>query len=193
MKKTFRSGFVTIIGRPNVGKSTLLNRILGEKVAITSNKPQTTRNRIVGVHNFDQGQVSFIDTPGIHKAKGKLNRFMVEQALGACANIDIILFLIEAKNNLGPGDEFIINVFEKAKVPVYLIINKIDQVSPESLLGKIQQYSERFSFDEVIPLSAMTGNGVDQLLNVVESALPEGPQYYPDDILTDQPERFCCR
>ncbi len=190
MKKTFRSGFVTIIGRPNVGKSTLLNRILGEKVAITSNKPQTTRNRIVGVHNFDQGQVSFIDTPGIHKAKGKLNRFMVEQALGACANIDIILFLIEAKNNLGPGDEFIINVFEKAKVPVYLIINKIDQVSPESLLGKIQQYSERFSFDEVIPLSAMTGNGVDQLLNVVESALPEGPQYYPDDILTDQPERF---
>lgn len=190
MKKAFRSGFVTIIGRPNVGKSTLLNRILGEKIAITSSKPQTTRNRIVGVHNFEDGQVSFIDTPGIHKAKGKLNKFMVEQALGACSNIDLILFLIEAKNSLGPGDEFILNILEKSEVPVYLVINKIDQVSPESLLSKIQQYSERFNFQEVIPLSAKTGNGVPQMLKVVEGNMPEGPQYYPEDVLTDQPERF---
>ncbi len=190
MKKSFHSGFVTIIGRPNVGKSTLLNRILGEKITITSSKPQTTRNRIVGVHNFEDGQVSFIDTPGIHKAKGKLNRFMVEQALGACSNIDLILFLIEAKNTLGPGDEFILNVLEKSEVPVYLVINKIDQVSPESLLSKIQQYSERFHFQEVIPLSAKTGNGVPQMLKVVEKVMPEGPQYYPADVLTDQPERF---
>lgn len=186
----FHSGFVTIIGRPNVGKSTLLNRILGEKIAITSNKPQTTRNRIVGVHNFDAGQISFIDTPGIHKAKGKLNRFMVEQALGACANIDLILFLIEAKNTLGPGDEFILNILEKSDVPVFLVINKIDTVSPESLLSKIQQYSERFNFQEVIPLSAKTGNGVPGLLKVIENMMPEGPQYYPEDVLTDQPERF---
>lgn len=190
MSKAFHSGFVTIVGRPNVGKSTLLNRILGEKIAITSNKPQTTRNRIVGVHNFERGQVSFIDTPGIHKAKGKLNRFMVEQALGACANIDQVLFLIEAKDRLGPGDEFILDFLAKAKVPVLLVINKIDLVTPEVLLSQIQQYSEYFNFKEVIPVSAMTGDGVDQLLKIVEGSMPEGPQYYPDDVLTDQPERF---
>lgn len=190
MKETFHSGFVTIVGRPNVGKSTLLNRILGEKITITSSKPQTTRNRIVGVHNFERGQVSFIDTPGIHKAKGKLNRFMVEQALGACSDIDLVLFLVEAKDRLGPGDEFILDFLEKTKVPVFLVINKIDLVSPESLLGQIQQYSERFSFREIVPISAQTGNGVERLLKAVENSMPEGPQYYPGDVLTDQPERF---
>lgn len=190
MNDHFTSGLVAIIGRPNVGKSTLLNRILGQKIAITSNKPQTTRNRILGVHNFTNGQAVFIDTPGIHKPKGKLNRFMVDQALGACSNIDIVLFLVTAKDSLGPGDEYILNILEKSSVPIYLIINKIDQVKPEALLDKIQQYSERFHFQEVIPLSAKTGDGVSRLLQAVERALPDGPQYYPEDMLTDQPERF---
>lgn len=190
MSENFRSGFVAIVGRPNVGKSTLLNRILGEKVAITSNKPQTTRNRIVGVHNFSGGQVSFVDTPGIHKAKSKLNRFMVDQALGACSNIDVVLFLIEATNNLGPGDEYILKQLERLSAPVFLVINKIDQVDPESLLAKIKQYSEYFDFAQVIPLSAMKGDGVDRLVNEVEKSMPQGPCYYPADILTDQPERF---
>lgn len=186
----FRSGFVAIIGRPNVGKSTLLNKILGEKIAITSNKPQTTRNRIVGVHNFSQGQISFIDTPGIHKAKGKLNRFMVEQAISACSDIDLVLFLIESKSSLGPGDDFILELLEKSSVPVFLVINKIDLVSPDTLLGKIRQYSERFEFRQVVPISARTGDGVAQLLELVESEMPEGPRYYPEEMLTDQPERF---
>ena len=190
MTEKFRSGFVAIIGRPNVGKSTLLNRVLGQKIAITSNKPQTTRNRILGIHHFNNGQVLFIDTPGIHKATNKLNRFMVDQALGACANIDLILFLVEAKDAPGPGDENILKILKKSAAPVYLLINKIDQVNPERLLGKIQQYSELFSFEEIIPLSAKTGDGVAQLLQLVETSLPEGPQYYPDDAVTDQPERF---
>lgn len=190
MTEKFRSGFVAIIGRPNVGKSTLLNRVLGQKIAITSNKPQTTRNRILGIHHFNNGQALFIDTPGIHKATNKLNRFMVDQALGACANIDLILFLVEAKDSPGPGDENILKILKKSAAPVYLLINKIDQVNPERLLGKIQQYSELFSFEEIIPLSAKTGDGVAQLLQLVEKSLPEGPQYYPDDAVTDQPERF---
>ncbi|MCW8858371.1 MAG: GTPase Era [Deltaproteobacteria bacterium] len=190
MKEMFRSGFVALIGRPNVGKSTLLNRILGQKIAITSNKPQTTRNRILGIHHFTSGQALFIDTPGIHKAKGKLNRFMVDQALGAYTNTDVILFLIEAKASLGPDDDYILNLLEQSRVPVYLLINKIDQVEPQRLLSKIKQYSERFNFHEVLPLSAKTGDGVAQLLQLVEAALPEGPQYYPEDLVTDQPERF---
>jgi GTP-binding protein Era len=190
MKEMFRSGFVALIGRPNVGKSTLLNRILGQKIAITSNKPQTTRNRILGIHHFTSGQALFIDTPGIHKAKGKLNRFMVDQALGAYTNTDVILFLIEAKASLGPDDDYILNLLEQSRVPVYLLINKIDQVEPQRLLSKIKQYSERFNFQEVLPLSAKTGDGVAQLLQLVEAALPEGPQYYPEDLVTDQPERF---
>lgn len=190
MKDHFASGFVAIIGRPNVGKSTLLNRLLGQKIAITSNKPQTTRNRILGVHNFTNGQAVFIDTPGIHKPKGKLNRFMVDQAMGACSNIDIVLFLVAAKDSLGPGDEYILDILESSSAPVDLIINKIDQVKPEALLNKIQQYSERFQFQEVIPLSAKTGDGVSRLLQTIERALPDGPQYYPEDIVTDQPERF---
>ncbi|MCW8892612.1 MAG: GTPase Era, partial [Deltaproteobacteria bacterium] len=184
MKEMFRSGFVALIGRPNVGKSTLLNRILGQKIAITSNKPQTTRNRILGIHHFTSGQALFIDTPGIHKAKGKLNRFMVDQALGAYTNTDVILFLIEAKASLGPDDDYILNLLEQSRVPVYLLINKIDQVEPQRLLSKIKQYSERFNFHEVLPLSAKTGDGGAQLLQLVEAALPEGPQYYPEDLVT---------
>ncbi len=189
-EEQFLSGFIAIIGRPNVGKSTLLNRILGQKVAITSNKPQTTRNRILGIHNFSAGQALFVDTPGIHKAKGKLNRFMVDQAIGACSDVDLILFLVEADDSPGGGDEYILKLLDKSSVPVFLIINKIDLVKPPQLLKLIQQYSERFKFAEVIPLSARGGDGVPQLLQAIEPLLPEGPRYYPEDMLTDQPERF---
>ncbi len=187
---SFTSGFIAIIGRPNVGKSTLLNRILGQKIAITSKKPQTTRNRILGIHNFSSGQALFVDTPGIHKAKGKLNRFMVDQAIGACSDVDLILFLVEANDTPGGGDEYILKLLDKSAVPVFLIINKIDLVKPPQLLQLIQQYSERFKFAEVIPLSAKGGDGVPQMLQAIEPHLPEGPRYYPEDMLTDQPERF---
>ncbi len=188
-EENFVSGFVSIIGRPNVGKSTLLNRILGQKIAITSNKPQTTRNRILGVHNFEGGQALFVDTPGIHKAKGKLNRFMVEQAVSACSDVDLILFLVEADGGLGGGDEYILQLLEKSRVPVFLVINKIDLVERPNLLAMIQDYSARFDFEQVIPLSARTGDGVERLLKGIEPHLKPGPQYYPDDMITDQPER----
>ena len=188
--KKFLSGFIAIIGRPNVGKSTLLNRILGQKIAITSSKPQTTRNRILGIHNFDGGQALFVDTPGIHKAKGKLNRFMVDQAVGACSDVDLILFLVEANDTPGGGDEYILKLLDKSSVPVFLIINKIDLVRPPQLLKLIQDYSERFDFAQIIPVSARGGDGVPQLLSATEPYLPEGPQYYPGDMLTDLPEKF---
>lgn len=190
MTDNFKSGFVAIVGRPNVGKSTLLNRILGQKIAITSNKPQTTRNRILGIHNFEGGQALFVDTPGIHKPKGKLNRFMVDQAISACSDVDLVLFLVEANDKPGGGDEYILRLLEKAKAPVCLVINKIDMVEPQSLLALIDAYAQRFEFKEVVPICAENGDGVPQLLQAIEPYLPEGPQFYPDDMLTDQPERF---
>jgi len=189
-EQPFLSGYIAIIGRPNVGKSTLLNRILGQKIAITSSKPQTTRNRILGIYNFPKGQALFVDTPGIHKAKGKLNRFMVDQAVGACADVDLILFLVEATCSLGLHDEYILKLLDKSAVPVFLIINKIDLVKPQNLLKLIQQYSERFDFAQIVPISAHKGDGVPQMLEAIEPYLPQGPQYYPDDAVTDQPERF---
>lgn len=189
MSDEFKSGFVAIVGRPNVGKSTLLNRILGQKIAITSNKPQTTRNRILGIHNFPGGQALFVDTPGIHKPKGKLNRYMVDQAVGACSDVDLILFLVEADDKPGGGDEYILKLLERVKAPVCLVINKIDRVEPPSLLQLIEAYAARFDFKEVVPISALKGDGVEQLLGAIEPYLPQGPQYYPADILTDQPER----
>lgn len=188
-EKAFRSGFVSIVGRPNVGKSTLMNRMLGQKIAITSPKPQTTRNRILGIHNFDEGQILFIDTPGIHKPKGKLNRFMVDQAVSACSDIDLVLFLVEADDQPGGGDEYILNLLRKSGVKVALIINKIDLIEPPRLLKLIDDYSAQFDFCEVVPISALSGDGVDRLLKVLEPYIPEGPQYYPEDMITDQPER----
>ena len=184
-----RSGFVSIIGRPNVGKSTLLNRMLGQKIAITSPKPQTTRNRILGIHNFAEGQVLFIDTPGIHKPKGKLNRFMVDQAVSACSGIDLVLFLVEADSLPGTGDRYILDLLKKSGVPVILVINKIDLVDPPRLLGLIEAYSAEFEFREVVPISALSGDGVERLLHVVEPCMPAGPRYYPEEMITDQPER----
>ncbi|WP_020675808.1 GTPase Era [Geopsychrobacter electrodiphilus] len=189
-QQTFRSGFVSLVGRPNVGKSTLLNKILGQKITITSNKPQTTRNRILGIHNLDGGQILFIDTPGIHKPQGKLNQFMVDQAIAACSDIDLVLFLVEATSMAGGGDEFVLNILKKSAVPVVLVINKIDLVDPPKLLKLIDNFSQLHEFHAVIPLSAKTGNGVDRLLKEAEPFLTPGPRYYPDDIITDLPERF---
>ncbi|UFS68966.1 GTPase Era [Geomonas sp. RF6] len=189
-KDIFRSGFVSIVGRPNVGKSTLLNRILGEKVVITSDKPQTTRNRIQGIHNIANGQIVFIDTPGIHKAKSRLNKFMVDEALAAVQEVDVILFLVEAGADPAKECGMIDEVLGGVGSPVILVMNKIDLVPKEKLLAKISRYQECFPFRDIFPVSASTGDGVDDLVELVHGLLPEGPQYFPEDILTDVPERF---
>ncbi len=185
-----RSGFVSLVGRPNVGKSTLLNKILGQKIAITSNKPQTTRNRILGIHNIPAGQILFMDTPGIHKPQGKLNRFMVDQAIAACSDIEVALFLVEATSLPGGGDEYVLNILKRSSVPVVLVINKIDLVDPPQLLRLIEAFSQKHKFHAVVPLSAKTGNGVELLLKEIDPFLSEGPRYFPEDMITDLPERF---
>jgi GTP-binding protein Era len=186
----FVSGFVALVGRPNVGKSTLLNRILGQKIAITSNKPQTTRNRILGIHNTPAAQILFLDTPGIHRPQGKLNRFMVDQAVSACSDVDLILLLVEAGSRPGPADESIFTLLRPLNTPVFLIINKIDQIAPPLLLAQMQQFSSAFDFAQIIPLSAISGDGVTEMLQAVTGMLPPGPSYYPEDQVTDLPERF---
>lgn len=189
-QQLIRSGFVSLVGRPNVGKSTLLNKILGQKIAITSNKPQTTRNRILGIHNLDVGQILFIDTPGIHKPKGKLSEFMVDQAIAACSDIDLALFLVEATSLPGSGDEYVLNILKKSSVPVVLVINKIDLVDPPKLLRLIEMFSQKHDFCAVVPLSAKTGNGTELLLGEIAPYLTEGPRYFPEEMITDLPERF---
>lgn len=186
----FRSGFVSIIGRPNVGKSTLINHIIGQKIAIMSDKPQTTRNKIHGVHTTEKGQIVFIDTPGIHKPKTKLGDFMVKAATSTLKEVDVVLFLVDVHEGYGAGDQFIIDRLEGIKTPVFLILNKIDQVEPNQLLPIMEQYSKRFPFAEIIPISALQGNNVNTLLEQLLNRLPEGPQYYPADQITDHPERF---
>jgi GTP-binding protein Era len=187
---TFRSGFVSIVGRPNVGKSTLLNAILGQKIAITSNKPQTTRNRILGIHTLADAQILFLDTPGIHRARGRLNKYMVEQALAACAEVDLILFLVEAGDQPGGGDDYILEQLGRIGRPVVLVLNKIDLLPRERLLPLIAAYAARFPFREIVPVSALSGDGVQELVATVRSYLPEGPRYYPEEMVTDLPERF---
>ncbi len=189
-KDSFRSGFVSIVGRPNVGKSTLMNRILGQKIAITTDKPQTTRNRILGIHNLPGGQILFLDTPGIHRGKGRLNRYMVDQAFSACSEVDLILFLVEATDAPGGGDDFILEMLGRGTTPVILLINKIDLVPKPSLLALIDKYSKRFRFEEIIPVSGLNGEGVERLLQAILPRLPEGPPLYPEDMITDLPERF---
>jgi GTP-binding protein Era len=188
--KGYKSGFVSIIGRPNVGKSTLLNQILGQKIAITTDKPQTTRNRILGIHTLDDAQILFLDTPGIHKGQGRLNRFMVDQALSACSDIDLVLFLVEATARPGSGDSFIMDILRRSETPVILVINKIDLVARESLLPLIETYSKLFDFAEIFPVSAAKGEGTDALVERIREHLPQGSPYYPEDMITDVPERF---
>ena len=189
-KTSFKSGFVSIIGRPNVGKSTFLNRVIGQKIAIMSDKPQTTRNKIQGVLTVDDAQVVFIDTPGIHKPKHKLGDFMMKVAQNTLKEVDLILFMINAVEGLGRGDEFIIERLKETKTPVFLVVNKIDEVHPDELLPLIEKYKTLYPFKEIVPISALQGNNIETLLEQIKLVLPEGPQYYPADQVTDHPERF---
>jgi GTP-binding protein Era len=186
----FRSGFVSIIGRPNAGKSTLLNAFLGEKVAIVSDKPQTTRNVIRGVKNLKDGQIIFVDTPGIHKGKGLLNEFMVREALSMLRDVDAVLYMAEAVRPPTEEDLFIIKGLRKVKAPVVLALNKVDMVDKPKLLPLIEDYAKRFPFKEIIPISALNHDGLDRLLEVVSDLLPQGPMYFPSDEITDQPVRL---
>lgn len=189
-KDSFKSGFVSIIGRPNVGKSTFLNRVIGQKIAIMSDKPQTTRNKIQGVFTENDSQIVFIDTPGIHKPKHKLGDFMVKTAQESIKDVDATLFMINANEGFGRGDEFIIEKLQGTKSPVILVVNKIDTIHPEELFKIIDKYKDLYQFAEIVPISALQGNNVDRLLEVIKKYLPEGPQYYPADQVTDHPERF---
>lgn len=188
-QKNFNSGFISIIGRPNVGKSTLLNALLGEKIAIVSSKPQTTRNRILGIVNQPGAQLVFLDTPGIHKPMHKMNEVMVKTALQTCKEVDVILMLVEATEQPGGGDRFIIETLAEVKTPVYLLINKVDLIKKEALLPLIQVYSSMYKFAELIPVSALK-NDLGGLVETILKRLPQGPKYFPDDQMTDQPERF---
>lgn len=189
-KKSFKSGFVSIVGRPNVGKSTLLNHIVGQKVAIMSNKPQTTRNKITAVHTTEQGQIIFLDTPGIHKPKSKLGDYMVTVAENTLNEVDLVLFVIDATEKRGPGDDYIIERLKQVKTPVFLVINKIDKVHPEALLPIIDDYRQLIAFKQIVPISALEGNNTDALLQSIYGEMDEGPMYYPADQVTDHPERF---
>ncbi|AZP05454.1 GTPase Era [Jeotgalibaca ciconiae] len=186
----YKSGFISIIGRPNVGKSTLLNRMVGQKIAIMSDTPQTTRNKIQGVVTTDQAQMIFIDTPGIHKPKHRLNDFMLQSAYSTFNEVDIVLFMVNAEEERGAGDNFIIERLKNIRTPKFLIINKIDKIKPEELLKIITDYTTVQEFDEVIPISAINGNNIDAMLETIQKYLPEGPQYYPADQVTDHPEYF---
>ncbi|NIK67539.1 MULTISPECIES: GTPase Era [unclassified Paenibacillus] len=188
----FRSGFVAIIGRPNVGKSTLMNHLIGQKIAIMSDKPQTTRNKIHGVYTTETSQIVFLDTPGIHKPQSKLGDYMMKTAEGALKEVEAVLFLIDVADGLGGGDRFIIEQLKKVDTPVFLVMNKIDKVQPEKLLEIITQYKDLYPFAEIVPISALQGNNVETLLAQIQKYLPEGPQYYPADQVTDHPEQFVC-
>ncbi|WP_060210394.1 GTPase Era [Sporosarcina koreensis] len=186
----FKSGFISIIGRPNVGKSTFLNRVVGQKIAIMSDKPQTTRNKVQGVVTTDNSQLVFIDTPGIHKPKHKLGDFMVKSARNTLKEVDVIMFMVNANEPIGGGDRFIIDLLQNTETPVFLVINKIDLVHPDDLLTTITSYTKEYDFAEIVPLSALNGNNVERLMETLTNYLPEGPKYYPDDQVTDHPERF---
>lgn len=190
MAGNFKSGFIAIIGRPNVGKSTFMNQMIGQKIAIMSDKAQTTRNRIQGVLTSDDAQLVFIDTPGIHKPKHHLGNFMVKTAEDTLNEVDAVLFMINAKEGYGKGDQYILDRLQKIKRPVFLVINKIDLVHPDDLLPLIDIYKDKYDFEEVIPISALQGDNLTHLLGELKKHIPEGPQYYPEDHLTDHPERF---
>ena len=186
----FKSGFVALIGRPNVGKSTLLNYIVGQKVAIMSNVAQTTRNKIQGIYTSKDAQIVFIDTPGVHKPATKLGDFMERSTLSALDEVDAVVYVVSATEKGGPGDNFIIDRLKQVKQPIYLVVNKIDQVHPNDLPDIVAQYKDALPFKGIIPISALQGNNVNELINELVAGLPHGPQYYPDDQISDHPERF---
>ncbi len=192
----FRSGFVSIIGRPNAGKSTLLNALVGEKLAIVTRKPQTTRNRIQGVVNVERtgkrpaGQIVLIDTPGVHKPVSTLNRRMMKEVYDSLEGCDLLLLIVDAAAKFGTGDKFVLDIVNKSGRPAFLLLNKIDRLEKQGLLPLIATYREQHDFAEVIPISALKRDGLDELLNTIVKALPVGPHYFPKDQITDQPERF---
>lgn len=190
MQNNFHSGFVAILGRPNVGKSTFLNRVVGQKIAIMSDKAQTTRNKIQGIYTEDDAQIVFIDTPGIHKPHSRLGDFMVESALSTLNEVDAVLFMVNATQKRGRGDDFIIERLKNVKKSIYLVINKIDQIHPDKLLQIMDDYRNTLDYAEVFPISALEGNNCPELIESLVNTLPEGPQYYPADQITDHPERF---
>ena len=190
MTKSFKSGFVAIVGRPNVGKSTFMNYVLGQKIAIMSDKAQTTRNKIQGVYTKDDAQIVFLDTPGIHKPKHELGEFMVKSAYSALKEVDAVLFMVNVSEKRGPGDDFIIEKLKGIKTPIFLVLNKIDLVTPEVLLERVESYKDALDFAGVFPISVLQGNNVNELMEGLINALPEGPQYYPAEQITDHPEYF---
>ena len=190
MTKSFKSGFVAIVGRPNVGKSTFMNYVLGQKIAIMSDKAQTTRNKIQGVYTKDNAQIVFLDTPGIHKPKHELGEFMVKSAYSALKEVDAVLFMVNVSEKRGPGDDFIFEKLKGIKTPIFLVLNKIDLVTPEVLLERVESYKDALDFAGVFPISVLQGNNVNELMEALINALPEGPQYYPADQITDHPEYF---
>ena len=186
----FKSGFVSIVGRPNVGKSTLMNNVVGEKIAIMSDKPQTTRNTIQAVYTDEEMQIVFLDTPGIHKPKNKLGEFMVKAATEAFKNVDLILFVVDDSKKIGPGDRKIIEDLRSVKTPIILVVNKIDQLDQkDELFDIIKMYDREGIFKEIVPISALKGKNTDTLIKVIQNYLEEGPKYFPDYMITDQPER----
>ena len=189
--KPFRSGFIAVVGRPNVGKSTLINSLLGQKLLIMSDKPQTTRNQLLCILTTDTAQMLFLDTPGIHKPKHKLGEFMVSQAEKTLRDVDVTLFVVDATEERGPGENFILEYLAKSDVPVILVVNKIDQLSgPDAVLAVINRYAHTINFHAVVPISALEKTNLNKLLELIEAELPEGPMFYPADMVTDQPERF---
>ncbi|MFG6367918.1 MAG: GTPase Era [Lachnospiraceae bacterium] len=189
MKETHKSGFAALIGRPNVGKSTLMNCLIGQKIAITSKKPQTTRNRIQTVYTSEEGQIVFVDTPGIHKAKNKLGDYMVNVAEHSLREVDVILWLVEPTDYIGAGEQHIIEELKKVKIPIILVINKIDIVKKEQLLAYIDIYRKQLDFVEIVPVSALKKDNTDVLIAQIMKYLPEGPAFYDEDTITDQPTR----
>lgn len=190
MEKEHKSGFVTFVGRPNVGKSTLLNHIIGQKISIVSDKIQTTRNRIHGILSEDDAQVIFVDTPGVHKPKHELGDAMVNVSIQTMRDVDIVLFVINAHEGFGKGDEFIIRKLQELNIPVFLVINKIDLIHPEDLLPLIELYNKKMNFTEIVPVSALNGNNIETLLSLIKKYLPEGPKYYDSKDKTDRSRQF---
>lgn len=189
MKHNFKSGFVTLIGRPNVGKSTLMNHLIGQKIAITSHRPQTTRNRIQTIYTSEEGQIVFVDTPGIHKAKNKLGNYMVRIAERTLTEVDVVLWLVEPTTFIGAGEKHILEQMKKVKTPVILVINKTDKVKKEEVLTFIDAYRKEMEFSEIVPVSALKGDNTDVLISCIMKYLPYGEPFYDEDTVTDQPER----
>ena len=189
MNKEYKSGFVSIIGRPNVGKSTLMNRLIGQKIAITSNKAQTTRNRIQTVYTSDKGQIIFLDTPGINRAKNKLGEYMLKVAESTLDEVDVVLWIVEATTFIGAGERYIIEQLQHVKTPIIVVVNKIDNVEESKVFEAINTYKDACDFAEIVPVSALKGKNTDELIDTIMKYLPYGPQYYDEDTITDQPER----